>query len=84
MREGFGWLTACSFLKKTTVMAQKENKGGILKNDQVEEDLQVKGRGDEKGEAYTGSQDTGDKKVRQLGTDVQQADGRPADTENGE
>ena len=62
-------------------MANKENKGGVLKNDQVEQDL--KARGKEENKSYTGSQDTGDKDVRQTGTAVQRADGRPP-RENGE
>lgn len=65
-------------------MASKENKGGILTNEQVEQDLKAKGRTSEENEAYRGSQDTGDKVVRHLGNDVQRADGRPADAENGE
>lgn len=66
-------------------MAKKENKGGILSNEQIEKDLEAKGRITESGKiAYSGSQDTGDKSVRHLGNDVQRADGRPAETENGE
>ncbi len=65
-------------------MASKENKGGILTNEQVEQDLKAKGHAPEDKEAYIGSQDTGDKKVRHLGNEVQRADGRPADPENGE
>lgn len=58
-------------------MATKENKGGLLNNQQVEEDLKAKGRTDQT--SYQGAQDTGDSGVRQRGTDVQKADGRPAD-----
>ena len=65
-------------------MASKENKGGLLKNDEIEQDLKAKGKSGEEGEAYIGSQDTGDRDVRQLGTPVQKADGRPADEESGE
>jgi hypothetical protein len=65
-------------------MAEKENKGGMLTNDQVEQDLKVKGKAAEDSEAYIGSQDTGDKRVRHLGNDVQKADGRPMDEESGE
>lgn len=39
-------------------MAAKENKGGLLKNNQIEQDRNV--RGGEEG-YYEGSQDTGDK-----------------------
>lgn len=55
-------------------MNRKENKGGTLTNAQVEEDNEVKGK--QEG-AYHGVQDTGDKGVRQNGTDVQQRDGLP-------
>lgn len=65
-------------------MTSKENKGGTLTNEQVEQDLKAKGRAPEDNEAYRGSQDTGDKVVRHLGNDVQQADGHPADDKNGE
>ena len=65
-------------------MAQKENKGGTLTNEQLQQDLEAKGRDPQNNNAYSGSQDTGDKTVRHLGNDVQKADGRPADEENGE
>jgi hypothetical protein len=65
-------------------MAHKENKGGTLTNEQVEQDLKAKGRVSDGTETYHGSQDTGDKTVRQLGNDVQQADGRPMENESGE
>lgn len=65
-------------------MASKENKGGVLKNDQVEQDLRAKGKGSGDSESYTGSQDNGDREVRHLGNEVQQRDGRPMDEENGE
>ena len=65
-------------------MADKENKGGLLSNEQVEQDIKVKGKASEGSESYIGSQDTGDKTVRHLGNDVQRADGRPADEESGE
>ena len=57
-------------------MAQKENNGGILTSAQIEEDNRVKGK--QEG-AYEGSQDTGDKVVRQRGNEVQQRDGMPED-----
>ena len=60
----------------------KENKGGFLRNEQVEQDLKAKGKTES---AYEGSQDTGDKLVRQTGNEVQQRDGRPENEEqNGE
>lgn len=65
-------------------MAEKENKGGMLTNEQVEQDISVKGKASEGSEGYIGSQDTGDKNVRQSGNEVQKADGRPADGKNGE
>ena len=55
-------------------MAQKENKGGILTNEQIENDLKAKGASTEKG-GYKGMQDTGDEQVRSLGSDVQKSDG---------
>lgn len=45
-------------------MASKENKGGLLTNDQVEQDLKGKGKAGQ-ANAYISSQDTGDKEVRQ-------------------
>lgn len=60
-------------------MAQKENKGGILKNDQIEEDLNAKVKLPESANAYRGAQDNGDSMVRPLGNAVQRADGRPPD-----
>jgi hypothetical protein len=65
-------------------MAKKENKGGVLTNEQVERDLEAKGRTPDNQNAYTGMQDTGDKTVRHLGNDVQRADGRPPEPGNGE
>ena len=49
-----------------------ENKGGFLTNEQVAQDLKVKGKN--KG-SYEDSQDTGDKTVRQSGNDIQQREG---------
>jgi hypothetical protein len=65
-------------------MASKENKGGFLKNDQIEQDLKAKGKASEGNEAYIGSQDIGDSEVRHLGNDVQQRDGLPSNEESGE
>ncbi len=65
-------------------MAKKENKGGTLTNEQVEQDLKAKGKTSDGNEAYQGSQDTGDKTVRHMGNDVQKADGRPIEDESGE
>ena len=59
-------------------MAQKENKGGLLSNEQIEQDLKARGKTDDKN-GYAGSQDTGDDGVRQLGTEVQKRDGQPDD-----
>lgn len=55
-------------------MATKENKGGLLTNEQVEQDNRVRGK---EGGAYEGAQDTGDKLPRQHGNAVQQRDGLP-------
>ncbi len=65
-------------------MASKENKGGVLKNDQVEQDLKAKGKASESEQGYVGSQDTGDTEIRQMGNDVQQRDGRPENEESEE
>lgn len=58
-------------------MARKENKGGQLTNEQVEQELQRTGGNEKSGRGYRGTQDTGDTTVRELGTQVQQEDGRP-------
>lgn len=55
-------------------MAKKENKGGLLTPEHIEKDNAAKGKNPEGGH-YHGSQDTGDTKVRQLGSQVQQNDG---------
>lgn len=60
-------------------MTKKENKGGILSNEQVEQEIQRTGSDDKKESGYHGSQDTGDTKVRALGTEVQKQDGRAPD-----
>lgn len=62
-------------------MARKENKGGVLHNDQIEQDLKAKGRTES---AYEGAQDTGDKGLRQAGTAVQQRDGLPQQEQQSE
>ncbi len=61
-------------------MAQKENKGGLLTNEQIEQDLKAKGKADNQN-GYIGSQDTGDSKVRQMGSEVQQRDGAAVEEE---
>jgi hypothetical protein len=62
-------------------MAKKENKGGELTNEQIEKDLKAKGAsGDQKW--YKGAQDTGDQKLRSLGTQVQKDDGLPNEEAN--
>lgn len=55
-------------------MAKKENKGGELTPEQVEQDIKVKGKDQQQG-GYHGAQDTGDEAIRSFGTDVQQQDG---------
>jgi hypothetical protein len=45
-------------------MAQKENKGGTLTNEQVEQDLKVKGKATPGKTGNVGLQDTGDSIVR--------------------
>ena len=49
-------------------MARKENKGGQLTNEQVEQDLKVKGKAASKNEAYHGAQDNGDSIVSLIST----------------
>ncbi len=61
-------------------MATKENKGGLLNNEQLEQDLKVKGKDEQQG-GYTGMQDTGDEAVRQSGTDAQKRDGLPPEND---
>ena len=56
-------------------MAKKENKGGFLSPEQVEQDNKVKGKTDGQQGGYRGSQDTGDTVVSGLGTEVQQQEG---------
>ena len=65
------------YLLKENVMNKKENKGGLLSNEQIEQELQRTGADEKEGRGYRGTQDTGDDIVRSLGTDVQQQDGRP-------
>ena len=56
-------------------MAQKENKGGELTNEQVEQDLNVKGRTNEEETGHVGLPDTGDRNVPQFGSEVQRNEG---------
>lgn len=56
-------------------MARKEHKGGLLKNEEVERELERTGAQKQEGQTYRGSQDTGDQVVREKGTEVQQQDG---------
>ena len=56
-------------------MQQKENKGGILTNEQVEQDLEAKGKTNENETGHVGLQDTGDTIVPQFGTKVQRHEG---------
>lgn len=64
-------------------MAKKENKGGRLTNEQIEKDLKAKGAPDDQN-WYRGSQDTGDQKLRSLGTQVQKNDGLPDEEIDGD
>lgn len=56
-------------------MAKKENKGGFLSPEQIEQDNKVKGKTEQQQGGYRGSQDTGDTGVREWGTEVQRQDG---------
>jgi hypothetical protein len=66
---------------KLIVMAQKENKGGILTNEKVEQDLKAKGKVTESKTGLLGSQDTGDSIVPQIGTEVQRNEGKGEENE---
>lgn len=57
-------------------MARKEHKGGELTNEELNKDLKAKGNPDQSN-WYRGAQDTGDQKIRSLGTEVQRKDGLP-------
>jgi hypothetical protein len=61
----------------------KENKGGNLTNDQIEQDLKAKGKEDTNGRLQ-GSQDTGDQTIRHLGNEVQRNDGMGTDNSDEE
>ena len=61
-------------------MSKKENKGGLLSNEQVEQEVQRTGAEEKSARGYRGTQDTGDETVRSLGTEVQQQDGRPPES----
>jgi hypothetical protein len=56
-------------------MANKENKGGLLSNEQLEQDNIVKGKTNENEGGYRGTQDTGDAKISGLGTEIQKNEG---------
>lgn len=58
-------------------MTKKENRGGNLRNEDIEKELKQRGGGQKTGRSYTGSQDTGDNTLRDYGTEVQRQDGRP-------
>ena len=53
-------------------MNKKENKGGILTNEQIEQDLKIKAS---ETDGYRGMQDTGDQVLREEGSEVQKYDG---------
>ena len=59
-------------------MNKKENKGGILTNEQIEQDLKVKASDTD---GYRGMQDTGDQVLREKGSEVQKNDGLPDEEE---
>lgn len=62
-------------------MAQKENKGGLLSNEQIEQDLKAKSNTNAGETGNIGLQDTGDAVVRQYGTEVQRNEGLGTDAE---
>lgn len=66
-------------------MARKENKGGNLRNEDIERELRTRGGEEKTGRSYAGSQDTGDDTVRPMGTGVQRNDGlAPEDLQEGD
>lgn len=56
-------------------MKVKEKKGGELTNSDIEKELHRDGGPARSDTNYIGSQDTGDEKIRPLGTEVQKRDG---------
>jgi hypothetical protein len=56
-------------------MASKERKGGMLRNEDIERELERTGANDRKDGHLRGTQDTGDQVVREQGTSVQRQDG---------
>jgi hypothetical protein len=56
-------------------MAKKEHKGGLLTNEEVERDNKIKGKIVDASGGYTGAQDTGDDKIRELGSETQKNGG---------
>lgn len=65
-------------------MAKKENKGGILTNEELEKELSRKGLDREGANSYVGLQDTGDRTVQPLCTQVQRRAGRAPEDQAGE
>ena len=63
-------------------MAKKENKGGLLNNEQIEKELERTGANESGGRGHRGMQDTGEDIVRDMGTPVQQSNGRPPEEKN--
>lgn len=60
-------------------MASKERKGGMLRNEDIERELERTGANDIKDGHLRGTQDTGDDVVREQGTPVQRQDGTGED-----
>jgi hypothetical protein len=52
-------------------MAKKEHKGGLLTNEEVERDNKIKSKNVDASGGYTGAQDTGEDKIRGLGSETQ-------------
>lgn len=52
-------------------MAKKEHKGGLLTNEEVERDNKIKGKNPDGSVGYTGAQDTGEDKIREVGSETQ-------------
>jgi hypothetical protein len=63
-------------------MAEKENKGGFLSNEQIEKELSRNENQDKSGRSYVGSQDTGDQKPRdtQIHQSTEETGGEPSNS----
>lgn len=63
-------------------MERKEREGGLLRNEDIERELERTGANEAKSHGYRGIQDTGDDIIREQGTKVQREDGIGAEGED--